>query len=295
MGYLFLFIALFCGVTKGYCGKRIGGYAENVQSATVVNLVRMLLCILFSLIIILVTGDISKLSFDPYLIGISALSGVSTSVFVITWLIAVKKSAYMMLDVFLMTGILIPVVAGQFLFLEPVTPRQWIGFFILLVAVILMCSYNNKIKTKLSLSSLLILLLSGIANGILSVSQKLFAYDVSGVPTSVFNLYTYVFASVTLAVFFLIIARKEKPRFEAGKTKTAFVYIGIMAAALTANSLFRTMAAFHLDSAILYPLEQGSALILSSLMASIFFGEKLTLKAILGIIIAFSALMIITL
>jgi multidrug transporter EmrE-like cation transporter len=85
------------------------------------------------------------------------------------------------------------------------------------------------------------------------------------------------------------------PRFEAGKTKRAFVYIGIMAAALTANSLFRTMAAFHLDSAILYPLEQGSALILSSLMASLFFGEKLNLKAILGIIIAFSALMIITL
>ncbi len=294
MGYLFLFIALFCGATKGYCGKRIGGYAENVQSATVVNLVRMLLCIVFSLIIILVTGDISQLLFDPYLIGVSALSGVSTSVFVITWLLAVRKSAYMMLDVFLMTGILIPVVAGQFLFSEPVTLRQWIGFAFLLFAVFMMCSYNNKIKTKLSLSSLLILLLSGIANGILSVSQKLFAYGVSGVPASVFNLYTYVFASVTLAVFFLIIAKKEKPRFEAGKTKTAFVYIGIMAAALTANSLFRTMAAFHLDSAILYPLEQGSALILSSLMASVFFGEKLTLKAILGIVIAFSALMIIT-
>lgn len=288
-------IALFCGATKGYCGKRIGGYAENTQSATLVNLVRMLLCILFSLIIILASGHISQLVFDPHLVGVSALSGVCTSVFVISWLIAVKKSAYMLLDVFLMAGILIPVVAGQFLFLEPVTPRQWIGFCILLVAVILMCSYNNKIKTRLSPSSLLILLLSGVANGVLSVSQKLFAEGAADVPVSVFNLYTYVFASVTLGIFYLAIARKEKARFEAGKKKAAFVYIGIMAAALTANSLFRTMAAFHLDSAILYPLEQGSALILSSLMASLFFGEKLTLKAILGIVIAFSALMIITL
>lgn len=295
MGYLFLSIALLCGATKGYCGKRIGGYAENVQSATFLNLVRMLLCILFSLTIILVTGDISQLTFDPYLLGVSALSGVSTAVFVITWLLAVRKSAYMMLDVFLMTGILIPVVAGQFLFSEPVTLRQWIGFAVLLIAVFMMCSYNNKIKAKLSLSSFLILLLSGIANGILSVSQKLFAHGASSVPASVFNLYTYVFASGTLAIFFFAISRKEKARFESGKTKTAFVYIGIMAAALTAHSLFKTMAAFYLDSAILYPLEQGSALLLSSLMASFFFGEKLNLKAILGIAIAFAALMIITL
>ena len=40
------------------------------------------------------------------MIAISAFSGVTTSVFVVCWLISVEKGAYMMLDVFLMSAVL---------------------------------------------------------------------------------------------------------------------------------------------------------------------------------------------
>jgi len=45
----------------------------------------------------------------------------------------------------------------------------------------------------------------------------------------------------------------------------------------------------------LYPLISGAALILSALMACIFFKEKITPKCILGIIIAISAIVIMNL
>ena len=42
IGYLFLGLALLCGVLKGYCGKRSGGTLVFASDALAVNTVRML-------------------------------------------------------------------------------------------------------------------------------------------------------------------------------------------------------------------------------------------------------------
>ena len=291
MGYLFLGISLLAGATKGYCGKRMGNFAANTSSAVLLNLIRMLLCTVLGALMVVAYGHTGYFSFDSRVILISAVSGISTSVFVVTWLICVRKSAYMMLDIFLMLGTLVPMISGYFAFGESITLNQWIGFFVLVIAVIIMCSYNNSIKTKLRLSSFLLLVLCGLANGITDFSQKMFVKMIPQVPISIFNLYSYIFAAITLAVVYAVIAPKDKAHFDkslCGK----YMYIIIMSVMLIANSYFKTKAATHLDSAQLYPLNQGMALILSTLMASVFFKEKLTAKCVIGICIAFAGLLI---
>jgi drug/metabolite transporter (DMT)-like permease len=146
MGYLFLAFALICGATKGFCGKKISGYANNTKSAVLLNLIRMLLCIVFSFSMILLGSDNVYLSFDINMILISALSGFGTALFVVSWLFAVRKSAYMLLDVFLMLGTIIPIVIGYLIFSEPITIRQFLGFILLVMAVLIMCSYNNTVR-----------------------------------------------------------------------------------------------------------------------------------------------------
>ena len=291
MGYLFLSISLLAGATKGYCGKKMGDFAANVQSAALLNLVRMILCTGLGMLVVFAYKHTSYLTLNTTVIAISAISGISTSVFVVTWLVSVRKSAYMMLDIFLMLGTLVPMISGYFAFGESITLNQWIGFFVLVLAVIIMCSYNNSIKTKLRLSSFLLLVLCGLANGITDFSQKMFVKMIPQVPISIFNLYSYIFAAITLAVVYAVIAPKDKAHFDkslCGK----YMYIVIMSVMLIANSYFKTKAAIHLDSAQLYPLNQGMALILSTLMASVLFKEKLTAKCVIGICIAFAGLLI---
>lgn len=291
MGYLFLSISLLAGATKGYCGKKMGDFAANVQNATLLNLVRMILCTGLGMLVVFAYKHTSYLTLNTTVIAISAISGISTSVFVVIWLISVRKSAYMMLDIFLMLGTLVPMISGYLAFGESITLNQWIGFFVLVTAVIIMCSYNNSIKTKLRLSSLLLLVLCGLANGITDFSQKLFVKMMPQVPVSIFNLYSYIFAAITLAVVYAVIAPKEKAHFVkslCGK----YMYIVIMSVTLIINSYFKTKAATHLDSAQLYPLNQGMALILSALIASVLFKEKLTAKCVIGIFIAFAGLLI---
>lgn len=295
MGYLFLGISLFAGLTKGYCGKKTSGCVRSYKDAMLANTVRMVLCILIGFVLIAAGGDMELIRPTAALLGTAALSGVTTSVFVVCWLISAKRGAYMMLDVFLMLGVLVPMLAGSTIFGEEIRLNQWIGIAILLTAVIIMCSYNNSIKEKMNITSLVLLIICGLSNGLTDLSQKLFIKQNLGVPATVFNFYTYIFSAAVLMIFFLIFNAKEG---ESGTDnffvlKKIFGYILVMSVCLFANSLFKTMAAKYLTAAQLYPINQGASLILSSVMSATMFGEKLTAKAIIGLATAFLGLIVI--
>lgn len=294
MGYLFLVVALFAGVTKGYCGKKTSGYTSDFRGAVFANCIRMLLCIVIGFVLILASGDLDKLIPSSTLLLICAFSGITTAVFVVSWLVCVRKSAYMMLDIFLMLGVLIPLIASNLFFHEAVKPTQWIGIAVLFAAVVIMCSYHNTIKEKLTPSALLLLLICGIASGLADFSQKLFIKQIPGGSAAVFNFYTYLFAAVVLLITFAA-TRNRASSPEKMDYRKIFGYILVMAICLFANSFFKTLAAGYLDAVILYPLNQGCGLIFSALMSSLLFKEKLTAKAIVGTLVAFTGLLIINL
>ena len=284
MGYLFLTISLLCGTTKGYCGKKTSNYTKDTGDAMLANFLRMVLCVIIGFGLIMVSGEAAQMRLSPQILAIAALSGISTSVFVVSWLLVIKKGAYMMVDVFLMMGVLVPLVAGVIFLEETIRIKQWVGIAILLAAVLLMCSYSSGMKGKLTPSTLGLLILSGAASGVSDFSQKLFVRAANGTPVSVFNFYTYVFSMIVLGGFFWIYSRKDNTKsFEERKQVFGriFGYIVVMAVCLFANSYFKTRAAMYLDSVQLYPLSHGCALILSSAMSSICFGEKITRKSVL--------------
>ncbi len=297
MGYLFLALALLAGSTKGYCGKKTSGFVREYKDAMFTNFVRMVLCILISFLLLALSGRLSLLAVDLNVVLITLLSGVTTSVFVVAWLLAVRRGAYMMLDVFLMLGVIVPLLLSEFLFDEKIRLNQWAGLLVLLVAVVIMCSYNNQIKEKMSLKSLGLLVLCGIANGLTDFSQKLYVKTVADSSAAVFNFYTYIFSALVLLVFYLgaKVTDKTGSSSETDVLRRVGGYVAVMSVCLFLNSYFKTMAAGILPSAILYPLSQGASLILSSFMSLLFFKEKLTAKCITGIALSFAGLLIINL
>ena len=295
MGYLFVVIVLLAGAVKGFFGKKTGGYATTTQSSLLLSLIRMFFCVGLSFIVVLFTGDISFIIPQPQMLFVFAVSGISTALFVTSWLLAVRKNAYMMLDVFLMISALVPMISANILFNEEISIRQWIGFGVLLIAVAIMCAYNKAEKAGFNATSLILLIICAISSGVADTSQKVFAASFSETPVSVFNFYTYAFSCVALVVFFLFICRKEKTDIKKTDIRRVIIYIIIMSLALVLHSYFKTLAAFYLDSVKLYPLNQAGALILSSLMARFLFKEKMPPTAILGIVLAFGALLLINL
>ncbi len=291
MGYIFSGIALLSGAVKGFCGKKISNQVQDFKSASFANMIRMLLCIVIGFFIILANKDLYHLNLDLKTIIITFLSGAGTAMFVVTWLLSVKKGIYMLVEISIMVGTIIPMLGSAYLFGEVIELNKWAGFITLVTAVILMVSCNNSyLKNKSTVSGYIVLILCGAFNGITDFSQKLFVENGKGIPISVFNFYTYLFSCVILFICFLFL-KSDKTKSETNY-KYIFIYIPIMAVCLFLNSYFKTEAAKHLDAAVLYPLIQGCALILSTVMSIVFFKEKINTKGILGICLAFAGLLI---
>ena len=146
MGYFFLMISVLAGAAKGYCGKKTSNYVDSGRSIIFANIIRMILCSVIGVVLIFAGENMKYITWDIKILAISALSGITTSLFVIFWLISVKKSAYMMLDVFLMIGVVVTLILSSIFFKEQVTVTQWIGIAVIFSAVLIMYSYNNTIK-----------------------------------------------------------------------------------------------------------------------------------------------------
>ena len=71
---------------------------------------RMLICVAIGFLLILAQGDIRFLSLDTLLLLIALLSGVASAAFVVSWLLSVRSGAYMMVEVFLLIGAIVPIV-----------------------------------------------------------------------------------------------------------------------------------------------------------------------------------------
>ena len=296
MGYLFSLISVFACTTKGFCGKKISAYTKEYRSAMLSNSLRMLVCIAIGAVFVFVEGGPAAFKVNGTVLWISALSGVMTSLLVISWLLSVRRGAYMLVDVFITLGVTVPIVLSSILFKEEIRLNQILGLLILFSAAFIMCSYNNQIKTKLTLPTVILLTITGLSNGLADFSQKLFIKNAGGALVSSFNFYTYIFSALTLMIVFtLSIDRKAGIGESVEAVKKSYVYIIIMAVALFTTSYFKTLAAKHLSSAELYPLNQGTLLILSAFMSAIFFGEKIKPKCIVGIILTFVGLIFITL
>lgn len=309
MGYLFAFLALAVGGIKGFCGKKTSTYVSRTRDAFLFNFVRMLFCILIGFVIVAASGDLDVLPISGSMFWVSLLGGFANALFVTSWMLAVRVCAYMMVEVSLMLGCLLPTVGCAVFYGEAISWKKMLGFALLIAAVVIMSGYNLKLKGKMKPGGILLMILAGLGEGSVSFSQQLYKhsaaaenYAASGYTETVYNFYLYVFAALFLLLFFLLFllcAKKEEDGAEkhnifAGGARVYF-YIVIMAACLFAYSYFSTLAttAGGLSSQVLYPLLKGGALILSTIMAAVFFGEKVTKFSIIGTCVAFAGLIVI--
>ncbi len=292
MGYLYAALAVLSGAIKGYCGKKTSGYTNGLKDAMLFNSVRMVFCVVIGLLVCILGGGLGGLKLQRADLLSVALSGVFSAVFVVSWLITVKSGAYVMLDVFLMLGVIVPLLGSQLLFQEQVGLRQWLGFGVLLSAALLMCSYSSAVKGRLKPAYVLVLLICGISCGLSDFSQKIFVHGNTGTPIGAFNLYSYLISFGILFAGYCLLPGDRTRGAVSGKI---LGYILIMSVCLFLNSFFQTLAAAHLTSAQLFPMSKSLSLILSITMAAVFFKEKINLKCVLGVILAFAGILIINL
>lgn len=290
LGYLFALLATAAGSSKGAISKKLSIGISGTDGNIMLNLARMAICTLIGLFAALAAGGTAALQIPLSGILISLLSAASFTVFALSWMACARSGALIMIDIFLTAGVIIPLIASQVLWETPVTLRQWAGFIILLVGVSILCSYNKKIKNGMSPKLIAVLILCGAANGINSLSQKLFAAECPEYGSFAFNFYTYLFS----ALFLLGICALRKISFKRlAELKPHIIGLILISVFLYLNLFFKMLAAGILPAARIYPLIQGLGIINSAVIGAVFFKEPITRRSLCGLVVSAAALFLI--
>ena len=294
MGYLFLALALSAGLMKAYCGKRSSSAVTRTSDAITITTVRMLMCCGIGLVLPFLAGE-SLVPSSPKILLIALACGVFSACFVVLWLLSVRNTMYMMVEVFVAGGVILPLVLCNVIYGEPIGPLDAIGVFLLLVGIYCMSRGEKTKKEKWSFGGFLLLILVALSSGATDFTQKIYINEFPGESSLVFNFYVYVFATAVLLIanLFLKIKNNEPRATSLAVIKPIWGYVAIMAVGLFLNSYFKTRAAGYLDAVVLYPVNQGLAILLSTVMATLLFREKLNARALLGIALTLVAIILI--
>ena len=295
MGYLFLFLALLFGLIKVYCGKKTSYVANCSMNAIIINTVRMVISFFIGIAIALISGTETFFFEQPEAVLIAFMSGACMACFTVSWLLSVNNSAYMLVEVFVMGGVFVPLILCRLFYGEPVSILQGIAGILLIISVYFMCSYDKIEKGKMTFKNFWLLILCAISSGMSDFSQKVYVKEFENISIILFNIYTYLFAAIILIGIYVIFKLKEKNKQESSYVivKPVFYYVLIMAGCLFLNSYFKTLSSKHLDAVLLYPLNQGLAVVFSFVMSVVLFKEKMNYKGTAGIIIALVSVIII--
>ena len=143
---------------------------------------------------------------------------------------------------------------------------------------------------------MLLLIGSMLSNGFTMVAQKMFSKYLPDVSVSVFSFLAFGLVGVGMCVGLVPQLMKKEKREEIKKLPKAlwFYGAGLSTILLIINQL-ATIAAKVIPSAIMFPINDGGATIITALTGAVVFKEKLTARSVAGLALGIASLIVINL
>lgn len=288
MGYLFIVLSVAANAVKGYCSKLVSNAITKVHDAVYFNLIRNAICCLIAGIFFFLDGQGGLFVFTALEFWICFISGGAMAALVVSWALAIKTDAYMLVTACASGSFIIPCLWGLFLLGEHFTLFKFLSFAAIIIALFFLLRYDLSLKGKLGKTQIFLLALVLVSQGVNQLMQKLYVYYIPDKGASAYTLYSFIFATALLLPVAVLMKKPE----DTGRNilKGNMLYIVLMSLGLFGASYFQTLAAATVDAIILYPLINALSLIAGSLMASMFFKEHMSKDSIFGVIFVLAAL-----
>ncbi len=285
MGYILLLCAVLCGSIKGYSGKVTSVALVTLPHKLYFAAIRTAICAVISLLILLFTDGFPDVGTESVIV--SVISGISMSVFLLSWIAAVCYGGYVRLDVCCQTGMVIPCIFAAPILGESVSTEQYIALGFLLFSIVLLSDRGKKEQSKLSVREGILLIVVWLSSGINSLTLKMYSNIGEG-SSAFYNFVTFAVAAISFSAVYGAF-RVKNGKVTLPKNHYT-VYLPVMAICLYLNTFLQTVAARYLDAMIMFPLVTVLGLLFSAIMAAVFFKEKPNAKNIFGIVIACAAI-----
>ena len=215
----------------------------------------------------------------------SVVMGMAFVIEVTSMLECVKSAPLVLCNICAMGGgIIAPTIMGTLFYGDNMKNIQWLGVALFFLSVYMFSSkQNNK---KLSVKTLLFLLLNFFANSVCGIVNQFFAEKVVGGNPSVFSFLSYFSAAIITTI--LIIFSLKKPTLRLGVLKLprrALILGGALGIICSTLLYFNTILIRMVPIVIVNTIPSIISIVGCFVLGLIFFGEKLTFKNIIGVIV----------
>ena len=292
--YSYLLIILLLRLPQNLFNKRSSGIVRGAPAYFAYGAYRYLLSGGMALVLLLFAGGFSGVSLKA--LAISAIGAVALGSNLFFGLEALKSGAMVLASMAGSAGLLLPCVFGIFMFDEPMSPMQLFGILLIIFSGWLLIGYSKKLKGSFTPRTMLLLIGSMLSNGFTMVAQKMFSKYLPDVSVSVFSFLAFGLVGVGMCVGLVPqLAKKEKREEIRELPKAIWFYgAGLSTILLIINQL-ATIAAKVIPSAIMFPINDGGATIITALTGAVVFKEKLTARSVAGLVLGIAALIVINL
>lgn len=291
--YIFLIIILLLRVPQNFSSKKTSGLVTNSQSYFLYGTYSYTLAGLIAFVMLLFDG---MSGFSLPAVGISALGAVSLAVSLFCSIEALKSGVMVLATMAGSAGLLLPCIAGIFMFNEPMKPMQFIGIALLIFSGWLLIGYSKEQTGSFTPRTLLLLIGSMLSNGSVMLAQKMFSKYLPDTSVSIFSFLTFGLIGIGMFIGLVPSLLSQSGRAKiAAVPKPVFLYGTISSIILLAINQLATLAGRNVPSAIMFPINDGGATIITAITAAIFFKEKLTVRSVCGLILGIGSLIVINL
>lgn len=292
--YSYFLIILLLRLPQNIFNKRSSGIVKGAPAYFAYGAYRYLLSGGMALVLLLFAGGFSGVSLKA--LAISAIGAVALGSNLFFGLEALKSGAMVLSSMAGSAGLLLPCVFGIFMFDEPMSLMQLFGILLLILSGWLLIGYSKKLKGSFTPRTMLLLIGSMLSNGFTMVAQKMFSKYLPDVSVSVFSFLAFGLVGVGMCVGLVPQLTKKEKREEIKKLPKAlwFYGAGLSTILLIINQL-ATIAAKVIPSAIMFPINDGGATIITALTGAVVFKEKLTARSVAGLALGIASLIVINL
>lgn len=240
-------------------------------------------------------------------------SGLALAICCMCGVYALGTGTMVLNSLFGTAGLLIPTIASLFLYNESLQILQWIAIVVFLFAAYLLIGASRDTYGKFSVKTFLVLLLSLFTNGVTMLMQKMFGMNIEGGSVSLFSFASFgvgvIFMGIFLGCIFPLykkslatnqhVSSNEEFRFfpindkETRLPSKLYLYGFLLAVALFIINQFATMATPLISAVVLFAMINGGATVISAIVGAIMYKEKISLKAVFGVVLGIGALILI--
>lgn len=293
MNMLFLIVSLVSVVVLTAQGVLIKRFGDKRPNAEITYTFATAVCafILFGIIALL-----SKSQFNVQSLPYSLFFAVCYAGSTITYVLAVGCGSLALTTTIHSFALIIPTVLGFLVWGEPINAFKIVGIVLFAAALLLMGEKAEKGEKLLSTKWIILMIISFFCEGLAPVAIKMHSIalgeETASACNDVFMVMAYGMAFA--GIFVAAVLREGKIRIpcDDGKTKNFMLdslKIALPLASLggVCNGLYNLMntvvANNKLNVSVFYPVISAGQLILTCVIAVVFFKEKLSLKQIAAI------------